>query len=233
MNYGYAPTEPDAPELSLSPADEPDRYSIQLYHHVAGAVDLSGAAVLEIGCGRGGGSSYISRYLRPASVLGVDFSPEAVAFCTRTHVSPGLSFRQGDAEALASENDSFDVVVNVESSHCYGSVPRFLAEACRVLKPGGHLLWADLRPPAQIEETRRQFEHAGFTRLRETVITPNVLRALDLVSDARRDTIRRLVPRFMAGTVQAFAGVRGTRVYESLRTGATQYLSSVLRKPPA
>ena len=37
MNYGYQPTDPSTPRLALDPADEPDRYSIQLYHKVAAA----------------------------------------------------------------------------------------------------------------------------------------------------------------------------------------------------
>ena len=70
LNYGYA--ESDAAELVLRPEDEPNRYCIQLYHRVASAVDLTGQRVLEVGSGRGGGCSYMARYLGPESVCGVD-----------------------------------------------------------------------------------------------------------------------------------------------------------------
>jgi ubiquinone/menaquinone biosynthesis C-methylase UbiE len=40
---------------------------------------------------------------------------------------------------------SFDAVINVESSHCYPSMGRFLSEVHRVLRPRGSLLFADLR----------------------------------------------------------------------------------------
>ncbi|HLH15304.1 MAG TPA: hypothetical protein VKV16_10980, partial [Solirubrobacteraceae bacterium] len=53
MNYGYAPSE-DAGE-----GDGEDRYGLALYAAVAGAVDLSGKDVLEVGCGRGGGSAFV------------------------------------------------------------------------------------------------------------------------------------------------------------------------------
>lgn len=233
MNYGYAPIEAEAAELWLERADEADRYPIQLYHHVAGAVDLQGARVLEVGCGRGGGCSYIARYLQPRSVLGIDYSAKAVAFCSRVHSFPGLSFQQGDAEALSCDAGSFDTVVNVESSHCYGSMPAFLEQVFRVLRPGGTFLWADLRPEERLAETRGQFQAAGFTLCRETMITSNVLHALDCISDRKQATIERLVPRPLVRAVQDFAGVRGTRVYESLRTGALQYPSCVLQKPRA
>ena len=40
MNYGYAPVDDAAPPLALDPADEPDRYGIQLYAHVLEGVDV-------------------------------------------------------------------------------------------------------------------------------------------------------------------------------------------------
>ena len=59
MNYGYAPLDPQTEKLVLDDADESDRYCIQLYQHVASAVDRLGLSVLEVGSGRGGGSGYI------------------------------------------------------------------------------------------------------------------------------------------------------------------------------
>src|SRR3954468_23252953 len=62
MNYGYI-SEPDP--LVLEPKDERNRNWIHLYYHVAGAVDLKGLEILEVGSGRGGGASFIKRYLHP------------------------------------------------------------------------------------------------------------------------------------------------------------------------
>jgi SAM-dependent methyltransferase len=230
MNYGYAAADP-AEELPLAKADEANRYPIQLYQHLLHTLDLRGARVLEVGCGRGGGCSYMARYRQPASVLGIDISARAVAFCNRVHSVPGLAFQQGDAEALPCPAGAFDVVANVESSHCYGSIPTFLGEVFRVLQPGGYFLWADLRAAERLGETRRQFEEAGFLRRGESLITPNVLRALDLISDRKREMIQRLVPPLLVPCMEDFAGVSGTRVYESLRAGVVQYASVVLQKP--
>ena len=63
LNYGYVPLDSDTPTLTLDSQDEADRFSIQLYSHVAGRRDLRGKDVLEIGCGRGGGASFMARYL--------------------------------------------------------------------------------------------------------------------------------------------------------------------------
>jgi SAM-dependent methyltransferase len=230
MNYGYAASSAAA-ELPLAGPDEANRYSIQLYEHVTSPISLRGARVLEVGCGRGGGCSYIARYREPASVLGVDFSAKAIAFCRRVHSVPDLTFQQGDAEALPCQPGAFDVVINVESSHCYGSMSAFLSEVFRALQPGGYFLWADLRPEKRLAETRRQFEAAGFQLHGESLISANVLRALDLISERKREMIRRLAPPLLVPCVEDFAGVKGTRVYESLRTGAIQYVSGVFQKP--
>ena len=135
MNYGYA--TPGGNTLRLAQADEPDRHWIQLYHHVAGAIDLEGCTVLEVGSGRGGGSSFIKRYMKPARMIGVDLSESAVQLSARTHPIDGLEFRVGDAENLPLGDGSVDAVINVESSHCYPSFEAFLAQVGRVAHAQG------------------------------------------------------------------------------------------------
>ena len=145
LNWGY---EEDPPlGLPLDPADEPNRYSIQLYHQTAtqDGVDLAGKKVLECSSGHGGGASYLSRTLKPASYTGLDFNAAGVEFCNERHKVPGLDFVHGDAENLPFPDDSFDAVINVEASHIYPHFDRFLSEVKRVLRPGGHFLHVDFR----------------------------------------------------------------------------------------
>jgi ubiquinone/menaquinone biosynthesis C-methylase UbiE len=233
MNYGFGETDPAATALPLEPSDETDRFSIQLYHRVVGGVDLNGLDVLEVGSGRGGGSSYVARYLRPKSVLGVDYSDKAVELSEKRHSVCTLRFAQGDAEALPCADGAFDAVLNVESSHCYGSMEKFLSEVYRVLRPGGYFLWADMRGPNDIENTCKQFEDAGLNVIARTDITPNVVNGLDHVTERKQSTINRHVPRFLRHYFADFAGIPGTRVYESLRNGNVGYWCCAMQKPPA
>ena len=143
LNYGYEEDPPMA--LPLAASDEPNRFSIQLYHRTATQVDLNGKRVLEVSCGHGGGASYLMRTLRPASYTGLDLNPAGIDFCRKRHNLPGLDFVHGDAENLPFPDQSFDAVINVEASHLYPRFPRFLAEVARVLRPGGHFLYADVR----------------------------------------------------------------------------------------
>ena len=87
----------------------------------------------------------LTRTVQPASYTGVDLNPTGVNFCRKRHNVPGLDFVQGDAEKLLFADESFDAVINVGASHCYVHCPRFLAEVARMLRPGGHFLYTDLR----------------------------------------------------------------------------------------
>jgi ubiquinone/menaquinone biosynthesis C-methylase UbiE len=233
MNFGYADLDPSVPKLELREEDEMNRYCIQLYQHVAGSVDLKGQDVLEVGCGRGGGASYIMRYLIPKSMTGIDVSDKAIAFCKRYHVVEGLRFLHGDAESLSFDDNSFDVVVNIESSHCYGDMERFLSEVCRVLRPKGYFLFADHHRREKIETLHQQLTNSCLEILKEERISSNVLKALECDHERKLQLIKQKVPSFLKNPFQEFAGLRGTEPYEALRTGAREYRSFTLRKATA
>jgi SAM-dependent methyltransferase len=230
MNYGYAPI-PAAPSLPLEPAEEPERFGLQLYLFTASAVPLQGARVLEVGCGRGGGAAYLQRALRPATMTAIDFSENAVRLCQQRYPEPGLEFRVGNAERLPFPAASFDAVVNVESSHCYGSIEAFLREVQRVLKPGGHFLYADFRDRDKLDLWRAQLRATGMQIVRETNITANVLAALDADHERRLALIQKLIPKRLLAAFKDFAAVQGSLVYELFRTGEMQYFHFVLCNP--
>jgi ubiquinone/menaquinone biosynthesis C-methylase UbiE len=125
LNYGYE--EDPAMDVPLSAADEPNRFPIQLYHRTANQADLNGKQVLEVGCGHGGGASYLFRTLHPASYTGLDLNSAGIDFCRNRHKFAGLEFRQGDAEDLPFADQSFDAVINIESSQIYPRFTRFIA----------------------------------------------------------------------------------------------------------
>ena len=58
MNYGYSK---DNHKIKLDEIDEQNRYSVQLYDLVGRSADINKKDIVEIGCGRGGGISYINR----------------------------------------------------------------------------------------------------------------------------------------------------------------------------
>jgi ubiquinone/menaquinone biosynthesis C-methylase UbiE len=227
MNYGFR--EPGAAPRALEAADEADRSWIQLYDTVAGAVPLAGRDVLEVGCGRGGGASFVARYHGPRRLVAVDVAPRAVELCRARHAVPALSFEVGDAERLPFAAAAFDAVLNVESSHCYGRIGDFFREARRVLRPGGAFLYADFRPREEVDAWRAALVGAGFRLEAERELTPGVVAALDADDERKRSIIASVVDRPLAGIFRQFAGLRGTAIYDELRTGALQYRAFTAR----
>ena len=136
---------PGAEAPTLDTADEPDQLFVQLYHRTVAGIDLTGRDVLEVSSGHGGGARYIARYMHPHRIVGVDFNANAVALCRERHNEPGLEFRVGNAIDLPFSDSSFDAVISIEASHRYPSFETFLREVRRVLRPGGHFMFADMR----------------------------------------------------------------------------------------
>lgn len=230
MNYGYQDLNGKA-ALPLSNEDESDRYCIQLYDHVAGQSDLEGKDVAEVGSGRGGGASYLSRYYRPRKYTGLDISESVIRYCNRFHKVPGLTFKRGFAEKQPFEDRSFDVLINVESARCYNGIRNFFREVFRVLRPGGEFLFADIIKKGEVGRMRDDLLRCGFSIVSEIEITQNVVKALVHDHNRRENLIRELVPGFLKRSFAAFAGTMGSNRYESFASGKLEYWSFVLKRP--
>lgn len=228
LDYGFEPD--DGPVQLPAPVKDEYRTHAQLYHRVASAVPLAGAAVLEVGCGRGGGAAYVARNLGPRLVVGVDLAEPAVAFASRTH-GPAVRFLCGDAGRLPFADRSFDAVVNVESSHCYPSFREFLQEVARVLRPGGHLLYADFRRTGQWPAWREDVAAAGLEVVETEDITSGVVRAMSLNHARKRRLVQEIAPGYMRRLLGEFTGCEGSSIQREFRTNEAQYRRFVLRRP--
>ena len=220
LNIGYEEDPPMA--LPLAESDEPNRFYIQLYHRTATQADLRSKRVLEVGCGHGGGASYLTRTLRPASYTGLDMNPEGIAFCRRRHTLPDVEFVHGDAEKLPFPDQSFDAVINVESSAAYPHFSRFLAEVARVLRPGGHFLYTDLRPRSDIDEWEAALAGAPMRMLSQEDINGQVVRGLEKNSERILDLVGRM-PMILRRVGREYAGMKGTGFYRAMQGGKYPY----------
>ncbi len=228
MNYGYSD---DKQIVKLKPEDEINRYSIQLYHLLASKVELKNKHLVEIGCGRGGGLSYCVKTFSPKTTLGVDLNNTAIKFCIKHYSSQaGLTFMQGDSQALNLENESFDVVLNVESSHRYLQFDKFIAEVNRILHQGGYFLFTDFRNTNQLNELEDCIEQSNFAIIEKSMITHNVVKALELDDKRRRDLVDKLVPVYLQGIALNFAGVIGSGIYNQFVSEEVTYFVYVLQK---
>ncbi len=228
LNYGYVAD--GSPQHAAVPL--PDHYinrnSVKLVLELVGSVAVAGRDVLDIGCGRGGTAHVLKSFFNAGTVTGLDLSPVAIAFCTRSHGDATTRFVEGDSERLPFAAASFDIVTNVESSHSYPNVHRFYAEVARVLRPGGHFLYTDALSLPQFALARGLFEQMGLALKRDTDITGNVIKSCDEVASAR-------VGAFRAGNdaelMNNFLATPGSDVYRDLQSGRWNYRILHFQKP--
>ena len=103
----------------------------------------SGVRLLDVACGPGDATAAAAR--RGATATGMDFAAAMVEQAAR--LNPGVEFRTGDAEALPFADALFDAVaVNFGILH-FALPDRAIAEAHRVLRPGGRFAFTAWCPP--------------------------------------------------------------------------------------
>jgi len=110
-------------------------------------VDLSGARVLDVGCGTGGCDLELIRRHGAAEVVGIDVEPQLVARCHDLAAAKGLAdrltFRLVEPGALPYPDGSFDVVFSKDSMIHIPDKAALYRDVLRVLAPGGIFLGSD------------------------------------------------------------------------------------------
>ena len=179
-------------EFFASTADQWDRVREELFGRTFHLTALLGllderSVVGDLGCGSG----VISQAMAPfvERVIAVDGSAEMLdTAAQRLAEAPNVELRQGELEALPLRDGTLDAAVIVLVLHYVPDPARVLAEAHRVLRPGGRLLIVDMLPHEHEEyqahmghvwlgfseaQMSRYFTAAGLERGRVTPLPPD------------------------------------------------------------
>ncbi len=124
-------------------------------------------AIADLGAGEGTFSQLLAQ--RAQRVIAIDNSEKMVEFgarLAREHGLTNLEYRLGDMEAVPLEDASVDLAFFSQSLHHAQHPQRAVAEASRILKPGGRIAILDLLRH-QFEEARELYADVwlGFTEL--------------------------------------------------------------------
>jgi len=100
-------------------------------------LSLSGASVLELGCGKADKTRLVAR--TATSVLALEVDTVELANNRASDAPGNIRFEYGGAEAVPAADESFDVVMMFKSLHHVPTdlMDDALSEIRRVLKPGG------------------------------------------------------------------------------------------------
>jgi demethylmenaquinone methyltransferase/2-methoxy-6-polyprenyl-1,4-benzoquinol methylase len=107
--------------------------------------------ILDVATGTGDFAIVACRRLQPESLIGTDISEgmmrvgrEKVA---RAGLADKISFAREDCTALTFPDDRFDAITVAFGIRNFADLDKGLAEMCRVLTPGGHLVILELTTP--------------------------------------------------------------------------------------
>jgi SAM-dependent methyltransferase len=173
----------------------------------------AGARVLEVGCGTGVLTRVLARWPGVGAVVGVDPAPVFLAKARELAAAlPNVAFREADGRALPFGDAGFDgVVFDSTLSHVPGP-ERALAEAFRVLRPGGVLAAFD----------------GDYATTTVALGEPDPLQACAEATMANSVTDRWLVRRLPALASGAGFAVLGVRSHGFAETTAGGYMLTVV-----
>jgi len=138
----------------------------------------SNKRVLDYGCGTGGISLLLLK--NNATVAGIDISGESISKTRNIAILDGVdknaSFFIMDAENLAFDNDSFDIIVCTGILH-HLDIQKAFAELARVLKPNGQIVCGEpLAHNPIIQLYRRMTPHLRTKWEVEHILTKSSIR---------------------------------------------------------
>ena len=149
---------PDFPETNF-------QNHLKVYKFVAQFV-AANMKVVDLGCGTGYGSHYLSQFAE--SVSGIDLSSSAIRWAKSRYLpSPRLSFQRGNVEKLPFATAMFDFAMSTENFEHLRDHAAHLAEVRRVLIPGGTFFLATPNPEQTVTPNPYHSREFSFSELKD------------------------------------------------------------------
>lgn len=226
LNHGYAEEGVTIKDFTLKTLGKLHQ---NLYMHLFEQVSPEEKRILEIGCGRGAGLAHMMNHFKPARAVGLDLSDLNIRRAKKLCKGFNVEFVRGNAEKKTFPDKTFEIVYNLESSHCYVSKRRFYENVHGILKDDGYFVYADLFwLDSLIEEMEKEFWEVGFYIEKKENITPQVIRAIEILAELRKYYVEgNFAPNKLLNN---FIALPGSELHQCLHDGTVKYILYVLRK---
>lgn len=178
FNHGYYPNISKEKDIFATAKN------LYLYMYEKSNLHTEISSVLEIGCGRGGGSAFLKERFPKIKYDACDLNQKNIDFCKEHHPKE-INYKVCDAQQLDYPENKYDLILNIESCHGYSDIPNFLSSVEKSLKPNGVLCLADIFSRFEYEYVMECFNNSNLELLSLEEITKNVI-------DSLEDIIRKL-----------------------------------------
>ena len=142
-----------------------------------------GEVVLDLGSGAGADVLISARRVGPTGrAIGIDMTDEMLELARANAVEAGVhnvEFVKGYLEELPLPDESVDVVISNCVINLSGDKPKVLAEAARVLRPGGRFAVSDVIADEDMDEQTRADMAAWTGCIAGALTEPQFRRALN------------------------------------------------------
>lgn len=198
LNNGYSPAYPEFENLLF-------KHQLSLYKKCIEGLDLDNKTVLEVGCGRGGGSKWISENYN-VDMHGCDITPVNVEVC-KLNESENLHYKFGRADNLPYESESIDILISIEASQAFDDLGDFFKNSYFKIKDGGKIIIMDgygiseksISSGMRNVETYRQLAELYYKNVEIEILTDNVKESCLQDSDLMQQYIQdQEVAEFMS-----------------------------------
>jgi MPBQ/MSBQ methyltransferase len=198
-----------------------------------------GKTVLDVACGKGATTRHLTRYYRPQNVSAINLSRKQLQRAKMN--APGCRFLVMSATELKFESESFDTVISVEAAFHFITRRKFLAEAWRVLRPGGWLVLSDILFHPDVEKTGPMLHADNWIEspvaYRDLLVASDFeeVRILDATDECAHSfewhLLSYMLRKYRAGEIdwKTFAGFMSRR--RSMRMAVRFYVLAAGRKP--
>ena len=220
MNYGYSPSN----------INKNEKYSLMLYKKFVSPYIFHSSKVLEISSGRGGGLNYLAKQYPNSTFLGIDFSKTNIESSKKNILTKNINYIEGNALEL-NLKEKYDVIINIEASHCYNNYTKFYKNINNILNKNGTFIYLDFIKNDEHKLLEKDI-NKYFNIVKYNDITNNVVQSLINDNIRKKKLIDtnikyNILFRYIAYHLY---GLKDSIVFNRFKTKYFTYFAYILKK---